>query len=108
MVFYKNAEELQFGDTTPISTSRYGYDFSGANKEVNQGNIRFNYKFGKKAKHLFGTSLQYGGIWNIETAEMGSHVALGLHYEGTYKRWNLQSQFISYNNQPKNLSLIHI
>lgn len=100
--FYKNSEELQFGDNTPISANRYSYDFSGTNKEVNQGNIRFNYKFGNEAQHIIGTSLQYGGIWNIETKEIGNHAALGIHYEGTYKRWNLQSQFITYNNNPKN------
>ncbi|TMM56852.1 hypothetical protein FEE95_10150 [Maribacter algarum] len=100
--FYKNAEALTLSDNNPVSPNRYSYDFSGRNKEVNQFNIRFNYKLGEKAKHLLGTSLQYGGIWNIDTQDVGNHSALGLHYQLDYKRWNLQTQFITYNNKPKN------
>lgn len=100
--FYKNAEALTLGDNNPISPFRYSYDFSGSNKEVNQFNLRFNYKIGQVTKHKLGTSLQYGGIWNIDTQEMGSHAALGLHYELDYDNWNLKTQFISYNNKPEN------
>lgn len=100
--FYKNAEALDVADNSPISPFRYSYDFSGRNKEVNQFNLRFNYKLGEKAKHRLGTSLQYGGIWNIDTQKMGSHAALGLHYELDYKRWDLKTQFISYDNKPEN------
>lgn len=38
--FYKNAEKLGFSDNGPISDSRYAYDFSGRNQEVNQLNLR--------------------------------------------------------------------
>ncbi|WP_298481150.1 hypothetical protein [uncultured Maribacter sp.] len=100
--FYKNAEALTLGDNNAISPNRYSYDFSGKNKEVNQFNVRFNYKLGIKVKHLIGTSLQYGGIWNIDTQDTGSHSALGLHYQMDCKRWNFQTQFITYNNKPKN------
>lgn len=100
--FHKNAEELSFSDNSPISNARYNYDFSGRNKEVNQVNLRVNYKFGKKVIQKIGTSIQYGGIWNIDTKEIGSHAALGLHYEMDYKNFNLKSQFLTYNNQPKN------
>jgi len=82
--------------------SRYNYDFSGSNQEINQFNIRFNYKFGKKASQKIGATLQYGGIWNIETLRTGNHVALGIHYEMDFKNFNLKTQFISYNNQPEN------
>lgn len=102
--FYKNAEALTLGDNNPISPNRYSYDFSGKNKEVHQFNIRFNYKLGEKAKHLVGTSLQYGGIWNIDTEDTGNHAALGLHYQMDYKRWNVKTQLITYNNKPNNIA----
>lgn len=100
--FYKNGEELSFSDNSPISDARYNYDFSGRNKEINQLNIRFNYKFGKKATQKIGTSLQYGGIWNIDTREVGSQAALGLQYEMDYKQWNVKAQYLTYDNQPEN------
>lgn len=102
VAFHKNAEELTFGDNAPISADRYSYDFSGRNKEVNQFNLRFNYKLNGAAKQLLGTSLQYGGIWNLDTQETGSQTALGLHYQLDYKRINLKTQFISFNNKPEN------
>lgn len=46
--------------------------------------------------------MQYGGIWNIDTQDIGNHKALGLHYELSYKNWNVKSQFVTYKNQPKN------
>ena len=100
--FYKNSETLSFSDDAPISDARYNYDFSGRNKEINQLNVRFNYKFGDKAKHKVGTSLQYGGIWNIDTKEVGLHYGLGLHYEMDHKGWNVKAQFLTYDNQAKN------
>lgn len=100
--FYKNAEELDFSDNNPISTSRYGYDFSGRNREINQINIRFNYKTGNTVKQKIGGSVQYGGIWNIDTREVGNQKSLGLHYELDYKRWNLKSMFLAYHHTPKN------
>ncbi len=100
--FYKNAEVLDFADDSPVSGSRYAYDFSGRNKEINQINARFNYKIDNKAKQKLGCSLQYGGIWNIDTKEIGCQKTLGLHYEMDYKRWNVKSQFLTYHHKPKN------
>jgi len=100
--FYKNAEELQFSDNSPISDARYNYDFAGENKEVNQVNLRFNYILDKDKNHRIGTSLQYGGIWNIETQNIGSHGAMAIQYEGRVKRWNLKAQALSYDNRPEN------
>jgi len=45
--YYKNSEELSFSDNGSISDARYAYDISGSNKEVNQINIRYNYKLGQ-------------------------------------------------------------
>jgi len=102
VAFYKNAEQLTFPDNEPISDARYNYDFSGRNREVNQFNVRFNYKFGGKVPQSIGTSLQYGGIWNIDTKEVGSHAALGLQYELDYKKLNFKAQYLTYNNKPIN------
>ena len=100
--FYKNAEALSLGDNNPISSSRYSYDFSGSNKEVNQFNLRANYTLGKTAQHRPGLSLQYGGIWNIDIEDIGNHAALGLHYELDFKRWNLKTMFLTYDHRPEN------
>ena len=100
--FYKNAEELSFSDNAPVSDARYSYDFSGRNKEINQLNARFNYKFGKTGKHKIGGTLQYGGIWNIDTREVGKQFAAAAHYEMTYKNWGIKTQAMTYNNQPEN------
>lgn len=101
--FYKNAELLSLGDNDPISDARYAYDFSGRNREINQINLRLNYKLGYVAKQKIGASFQYGGIWNLDTQEVGDHIALGIHYDLVFKRWMLKGQFISYHNRPKNM-----
>jgi len=100
--FYKNAEDLSLSDNAPVSDSRYNYDFSGPNKEANQINVRFNYKFGKNAQHTIGTTIQYGGIWNIETKKMGSQRALGVQYELVADMWNIKAQYLTYDNRPEN------
>ena len=100
--FYKNAETLTFGDNNPISDSRYNYDFSGRNREINQWNVRFNYKLGDRANTRIGTSLQYGGIWNIDTQRKGNHYALGLQYESDYGPLNLKAQAFTFHNRPEN------
>lgn len=102
--FYKNAEELGFSDNAPVSDSRYSYDFSGRNKEINQLNLRFNYKFGHTAQHKLGATLQRGGIWNIDTKDVGSQFAVAGHYDLTINNWNFQLMAMHYNNQPENLA----
>lgn len=100
--FYKNAEDLSLSDNSPISDSRYNYDFSGRNKEINQVTVRYNEKLSGKMPSKIGGTLQYGGIWNLDTKEVGSQFAIGAHYEGDYKNWNVKAQFISYDNKPMN------
>ena len=102
LAFYKNAEKLSFGDNAPISNARYNYDFSGRNQEINQFNLRSNYKFGESAKNQLGFSVQYGGIWNIDTQLVGSHFAFGLQYELDYKNFSLKAQYLNYDNRPEN------
>lgn len=100
--FYKNAETLTFADNAPISDARYAYDFSGRNKEINQLNVRYNHKLGAAKDQKLGGTLQVGGIWNIDTESVGLQRAVGLHYETTFERWNVQAQFIDYDNRPQN------
>ncbi|WP_417885774.1 hypothetical protein [Zunongwangia sp.] len=90
--FFKNAEELNFGSNSEVSPSRYSYDIAGRNKEVNQVNGKFIYKFGSTKNHQIGTSLQYGGIYNIDTEEMGNHHGFAFHYEYTDDKWNVKAQ----------------
>lgn len=100
LAYYKNSELLGFADNAPISDARYNYDFSGENREINQVNARFNYFVNENTK--LGATLQYGGIWNIDTKAVGSQAALGIHYETDINKWNIKAQYLTYNNQPEN------
>ncbi|MCF4102518.1 hypothetical protein L1I30_12655 [Gillisia sp. M10.2A] len=100
--FFKNAEELKFGNNTETSPNRYSYDITGRNKEVNQFNGKFIYKFGKEAAHRFGLSAEYGKLYNLDTEELGDHSALAAHYEITQGKWNAKAQFITASHDPAN------
>ncbi|SDL35486.1 hypothetical protein SAMN04488034_103294 [Salinimicrobium catena] len=102
LAYFKNAEELNFGNTSAVSPSRYSYDVAGNNKEVHQGNIKFVYKVGDSLQSRFGISAQYGGLYNINTKETGDHYALALHYEAFYKSWNLKSEAMLVAHNPQN------
>lgn len=102
IAFFKNAEELQFGSSTEISPSRYSYDVSGRNKEINQFNGKLVYKFGEEAINRLGFSVQYGGLYNLDTEQTGNHYALAAHYEITRHRWNLKAQVLKASHNPKN------
>ena len=103
LAFYKNAEELRFGGDTEASPDRYSYDVVGRNKEVNQVNGKLIYKFGDSIKNRLGFSAQYGGLYNLDTKETGSHSGLALHYEVDFQNWNFKLQAMTINNDPKNL-----
>ena len=102
LAFYKNAEELTFGNTSEANSSRYSYDVVGRNKEVNQFNGKLIYKTGEDFKQRFGTSVQYGGLFNLDTEKTGSHSGLALHYEFFFKNWNLKLQGMRIDHDPKN------
>ncbi|WP_439490465.1 hypothetical protein [Algoriphagus sp.] len=102
--FFKNAEELGFGNNAEISPSRYSYDIAGRNKEVNQLNGKFLYKFGKDSSSRVGVSLQYGGLYNLDTEEIGNHSAFSIHYEWTKGLWNMKVQVVKASHNPKNTS----
>ena len=109
--FFKNAEELNFGNNSDISDSRYSYDVSSItiedglkyrNKEVNQGNVKFAYKFGNSVKHKLGLSGQYGGLYNLDTREIGNHYAFAAHYELNAGGFDIKAQVASYQYNPEN------
>lgn len=103
LAFYKNSEELRFGGDTESSSNRYSYDVVGRNKEVNQVNGKLIYKFGDSIKNRLGLSAQYGGLYNLDTKETGSHNGLALHYELDFRNWNFKLQGMIINHDPKNL-----
>lgn len=102
LAFFKNAEEMSFGDNTPVSYSRYSYDIAGNNKEVNQLNGKLLYKWGDTLISSMGISVQYGGLYNINTGNTGDHHALAVHYEAIYKLWNIKAEAITVGHNPKN------
>lgn len=102
LAFFKNAEELRFGNNTETSPNRYSYDITGRNKEVNQFNGKLIYKFGEAATTRLGFSMQYGGLYNLDTEEMGEHAAFAAHYEITHGTWNGKAQFIAASHNPEN------
>ncbi|MCW3466894.1 hypothetical protein [Chitinophaga nivalis] len=94
LAFFKNAEELNFGDKSAIDPSRYSYDVAGRNKEVNQGNAKADYHFAKESR--VGASVMLGGLYNIPSGNMGSHWAAALHSDMQFDRWNLKLQTMYY------------
>lgn len=102
LAFFKNAEELRFGNDTEISPARYSYDVAGRNKEINQFNGKFVYKSGGKIQHRIGISAQYGSLYNLDTKKNGNHYGLALHYQASYKNWNLKAEAMKIAHNPEN------
>ena len=102
IAFFKNAEELNFGNTSAVSYSRYSYDIAGANKEINQVNLKFLYKWGEEFRSRIGLSGQYGGLYNLETKKTGDHYGLAAHYEVGFSKWNLMSEVMIVGHNPEN------
>jgi len=98
--FYKNAEELSFGNTSSLSPDRYSYDVSGRNKEVNQGNAKVSYKWGDQAQSALEFSAMFGGLYNVETQKMGDHSALALGYRFSGSKWGLKLQALTFHKNP--------
>ncbi|WP_366184149.1 hypothetical protein [Flavobacterium ovatum] len=102
LAFFKNSEEMRFGNNSENSASRYSYDVTGRNKEVNQFNGKIIYKFGKESSSKLGVSVEYGGLYNLDTQEIGNHAAFAAHYEITKGKWNGKAQFIAATNNTEN------
>jgi hypothetical protein len=72
------------------------------NKEVNQVNGKLSYTIGNDSiNHKIGTSGQFGGLYNLDTQNMGSHYAAALHYELKYKRFGVKAQVSKYKKSSK-------
>lgn len=97
IAFFKNAMELDFGNQTPVDPSRYSYDVTGRNKEVNQGNLKLSYLLSKDKS--IGISGMYGGVYNIPSGRMGNRQAAAIHTDLTFGKLNvkLQSMYYQYN-----------
>ncbi len=109
LAYFKNAEELNFGSNSDVSDSRYSYDVSSSsdglyrNKEINQFNLKVIRKFTSgNAKHQLGFSLQRGGIYNLDTEDIGDHYALAGHYELDVNKLNIKAQVSKYKYNTKN------
>ncbi|MFK8054511.1 MAG: hypothetical protein AB8F78_00205 [Saprospiraceae bacterium] len=99
LAFYKNAEELSFSDSGPISDSRYGYDISGDYKEVNTGTVRVIRTIKKgEVEHKVGATAQFGGLYGIDTKDIGRSSALGIHYQLATPKWSIKSIVLGYSN----------
>ncbi len=114
IAFFKNAEELRFGNNSDLDNSRYAYDVSSINiegntayrnKEINQLNGRLVYKYGNyNVKARFGMSALYGGLYNLDTEEVGDRYALALHHNLTIGKFNIKAQWAKYQYNVKNPS----
>ena len=104
VAFFKNSENILFGDNSPQSNKRYSYDITDVNSQVNQFNAKLVYHIkGDLFNHSIGASGMYGGLYNIESEKMGDHYAFALHYELNAGQFNLKTQVNSFNKNPKNL-----
>lgn len=108
LAFYKNADMLSFHSDAGITgDQRYAYDVGGRNKEVNKGNIRVVRHLGdEEFNHEIGLSAQAGGLYNLDTKDMGSHSSFGMHYVMNFRNWNLKAQALTYTKSPKNAAEI--
>ncbi|MUP41466.1 hypothetical protein [Christiangramia aestuarii] len=100
--FFKNSEELRFGNTTENSNSRYAYDIVGRNKETNQLNGKIIYKPESFKQHKIGASVQYGQIYNLDTEDTGDRYALAVHYDYQTEDWIVKAQALTSGFNPKN------
>lgn len=106
LAFFKNAEDDASGSDASykryaydVTSIDYGYDgtINYRNKEINQFNGQVFYNLNSSTTHhRIGGSAQYGGIYNLDTKDVGSHYAYALHYELTVNRFNLKAQAMSY------------
>ncbi len=118
LAFFKNAEEMNFGNDSDISASRYAYDIGSLDidgdgqydyraKELNQFNGRFVYKFQTgQAKHRLGVSGQFGLVRNMLDKEYGQQQAFAGHYQLDWGGFNakLQATYYQYKTEDSDKS----
>jgi hypothetical protein len=102
--FYKNDEGHYSGGS--MDSARYSYDIvktsNSPHEETNQGNLRVAYTFdhGDFGSSEIGLSGQYGQLYNNDNGNFGSHSAAGLHFNGTYKGFNVKLAGMMYDLDP--------
>ncbi len=108
LAFFKNAEELNFGSNSDVDASRYSYDVGSLdddnyrNKEINQANAKLAYNIGEGDKtQQIGASGQFGGLYNLETEEIGNHFAFAGHYRANIKNFGLKAEVAYYKYNPE-------
>ena len=102
LAFFKNADELLFSSDAETSDDRYGYDVAGRNKEINQFNGQFFYKWGDRVQQRIGASAEFGWLYNLDTEKNGTHYAFGIHHELYWKGLSLKTQIATYAMNPEN------
>ncbi|TQI70021.1 hypothetical protein JM79_0920 [Gramella sp. Hel_I_59] len=100
--FFKNSEELRFGSNSENSSNRYSYDIVGRNKEINQVNGKFIWKPLGTKKHRVGASAKYGGIYNLDTEEIGDRYAFAIHHQYHTEDWLIKTQILTAGFNPIN------
>lgn len=114
--YYIQAEPAQFGQTQ--NSARYSYDLvrtdsseiSGlgqlpqSNEERHTGVARIAYSWAHRGEDSteIGASAQFGGIYNRAIERYGSRWAAAVHYNGWYRRFNLQFEGLYYQFRPQN------
>ncbi|MGL1885302.1 MAG: hypothetical protein OCD76_02210 [Reichenbachiella sp.] len=92
LAFYKNSE-FPAGDF-----SRYSYDITGTQNEINQFNGKVSYDIGKA---VLGASAQLGQLEEVATGDIGHHSAYAIHAHSKLGKLNLKLQASYYNISPR-------
>ncbi len=114
--YYAQAEPPQFGSTS--NSARYSYDIvrtdstelnlgtssPQTNEERHGGVARVAYLWQHKGDDTteIGASGQFGGIFNRTSRRYGNRWAAVVHYNGWYRRFNVQFEAIYYQFNPQN------
>lgn len=100
--FYKNGELGKASDADRYSVDVISVD--DGNEETNQGNLRvaYNFNHSEQATTEIGTSVEYGGLYNNTTEDMGDHWAAAVHLNGNYGPVNVQLEYARYQYNAEN------
>lgn len=91
----RGTSEPSFGS---LSAARYSYDVVPVPGESNLERNQFNIRVVRNLENIkLGVSLQRTGIFNTVTENVGNQFAGALHLNGTFGRWDLNTEYIYYN-----------
>ncbi len=90
----RGTSEPTFG---ALSAARYSYDVVPVPGESNLERNQFNLRAVRHIQNTsLGISLQRTGIFNLATENKGNQFAGAIHLDGTYNRWNLNTEYVYY------------